>query len=213
MLNIFKPPGWTSFDVIKKIRKISKIRKIGHAGSLDPFASGVLLVCFEKETKKVSELMELRKEYECVMEFGTITDTYDSDGKVEETKPVKKYSIEFLEKILPTFVGDIEQIPPMYSAVKHAGVPLYKLARAGKVVERKPKKVTIYSFEILNYENPFLSFRISCSKGTYIRSLAFDFGKKLGCGSYLKSLTRTKIGEHTIEDSLFIGDIGKYFNN
>lgn len=213
ILNIFKPPALTSFDVIRAVRKEGAIKKAGHAGSLDPFATGVLLVCLGDSTKKISELMELKKEYEGVMEFGTITDTYDAYGKIKEIKPVKRYSPDLLERLFSKFIGKIMQIPPMYSAVKYSGVPLYKIARAGREVERKPKEVKIYSLKILKYESPFLTFKITCSKGTYIRSLAYDIGQRLGCGSYLKSLTRTKVGKYSIRDSLFLGDLGSYFNS
>lgn len=213
MLNIFKPIGLTSFDVIKKVRKISGIKKVGHAGTLDPFASGVLLVFLDEETKKVSDFMELKKEYEGVMEFGIMTDTYDSYGKIVERRPVEEYSADFLKNELSSFVGEIEQIPPMYSAVKYFGIPLYKIARRGKEVERRPKKIAIHSLKMLYYSSPFLSIRVSCSKGTYIRSLVFDIGKKLGCGANLKSLTRTRVGDYSIEDSLFLNDLWRYFNN
>lgn len=213
ILNIFKPPALTSFDVIKAIRKEGAIKKAGHAGSLDPFATGVLLICLGNSTKKISELMELKKEYEGVMEFGIITDTYDTYGKIKEIKPVKRYSLDLLERLFSKFIGKIMQIPPMYSAVKHSGVPLYKIARAGREVERKPREVKIYSLKILKYESPFLTFKTTCSKGTYIRSLAYDIGQRLGCGSYLKSLTRTKVGKYSIQDSLFLGDLGSYFNS
>ena len=213
IINIYKPQGLTSFGVIKLIRKASEIKKVGHAGSLDPFATGVLLVCLGNDTKKISEFMELKKEYEGVIEFGIVTDTYDIDGKIMEMKPVKAYSRDFLEENFSKFVGTIDQVPPMYSAIKYLGKPLYKIARANKKIERKARKVTIYSIKILNYISPFLTFRVVCSKGTYIRSLAYDVGEILGCGAYLKSLTRTKIGDYSIYNSLFLGDIESYFKN
>ncbi len=213
ILNIYKPQGLTSFGVIKSVRKASEIKKVGHAGSLDPFATGVLLVCLGNDTKKISEFMELKKEYEGVIEFGIITDTYDIDGKIVEMKPVKGYEIDFLEGILSEFIGTIDQVPPMYSAIKYFGKPLYKIARANKKIKIKARKVNIYSIKVLNYVNPFLTLRIVCSKGTYIRSLAYDIGKILGCGAYLKSLTRTKIGDYSIYNSLFLGDVERYFKN
>ncbi len=213
ILNIFKPPGFTSFDVIRTLRKTGIKTKAGHAGSLDPFATGVLLVCLGDSTKKISELMEQKKEYEGLMTFGIITDTYDIDGKIKEIKAVKRYSLSLLEEVFSEFRGNIKQIPPMYSAVKYSGIPLYKIARMGKEVERKPRNVEIYSLKILQYESPFLTFRAVCSKGTYIRALAYDIGNKLGCGSYLKSLTRTKVGNYSVQDSLFLGDIAKLFNS
>ncbi len=212
ILNIFKPPVFTSFDVIRALRRAGVKMKAGHAGSLDPFATGVLLVCLGDYTKKISQLMELKKEYEGLIEFGIITDTYDISGKIKEKKDVKEYSLDILEKVFSEFTGKIEQIPPMYSAVKYSGVPLYKIARTGKEIERKPKKVEIYSLEILKYESPFLTFRAVCSKGTYIRSLVYDIGNRLGCGSYLRSLTRTKVGNYSVKDSLFVGDFEKFFN-
>lgn len=213
ILNIFKPQGLTSFGVVKSVRKASGVKKVGHAGGLDPFATGVLLVCLGSDTKKISEFMELKKEYEGVIEFGIVTDTYDLDGKIIEIKTVKEYSMDFLEENLSKFTGTIDQVPPMYSAIKYLGKPLYKIARANRIIDRKARKVTIYSIKILKYINPFLTFRVICSKGTYIRSMAYDVGKILGCGAYLKSLTRTKIGDYSIYNSLFLGDVENYFKN
>jgi len=213
IINVYKPLGITSFDVVRKVRKASNIRKVGHAGTLDPFASGVLLMCIGPDTKKNDELMELMKEYEGVIHFGITTDTYDCEGVVTSRKLFKANSIDMIERVCSEFVGEIQQIPPMYSAVKQAGVPLYRIARKGKTVERKPKNVTIYSITVLNYTPPFLSLRVLCSKGTYIRTLAYDIGQKLGCGAYLKMLTRTRIGNYSVYDSLFLGDLKRYFED
>ena len=207
ILNINKPAGWTSFDVVKKIRSQLNIKKVGHAGTLDPFATGVLLVCTGRATKKVEELMNLKKEYIACIEFGKTTDSYDLTGTVLSEKDTSSVTLDRIGELIEKFKGDIEQIPPMYSAVKLNGVRLYKLARRGEVVERKPRKVTIYQMDILDFKNLFLELRIVCSRGTYVRTIANDLGEMLGCGGYLTALTRARIGDYKLDDSFEVKDL------
>ncbi|MFQ5636644.1 MAG: tRNA pseudouridine(55) synthase TruB [bacterium] len=206
ILNINKPVDWTSFDVVKKIRSHIKVKKVGHAGSLDPFATGVLLICTGKATKRVESLMHLEKEYLACMELGKTTDTYDRTGVMLTEPGTKHITFSDIVTVCQFFTGEIFQTPPMYSALKKNGRRLYELARRGEVVERTPRKVHIYRIELLDFQNPFLNVKVICSRGTYIRSLAFDIGEKLGCGAYLKDLTRTRIGQYTIDDAWSVSD-------
>lgn len=206
ILNINKPEGWSSFDVVKKIRKIINVKKVGHAGTLDPFAVGVLLICTGRATKKVSELMSLDKEYLATLELGKVTDTHDRTGVILKENIPRKIELMTLKQICNSFEGEIYQTPPMYSAVKINGKRLYKLARHGAVVERAPRKVYIYKIEILNFENQIITLKIICSKGTYIRVLAHEIGEKLECGACLKALTRTRIGPYKIENAYTISN-------
>jgi len=209
ILNIDKPVDWTSFDVVKKIRSHIKPAKVGHAGTLDPFATGVLLICTGKATRRVQELMELQKEYVATMEFGKATDTYDVTGKVLLEKDASGVTLEDVKRVCARFEGQVEQVPPMYSAVKVKGERLYKLARRGEEVSRKARKVYIYKLELLDFSNPFLQLKIVCSKGTYIRALAHEMGEEIGTGAYLTELTRTRIGPYRIEDAYSISDFIK----
>ncbi len=201
-----KSKGLTSQQTITKVKNFLKIKKIGHAGTLDPMATGVLLICTNEATKITPFLMELEKEYVFKARFGVSTDTYDTEGKV--TKIVEDFDLkrEELEKILTEFKGEIMQIPPLYSAIKFQGKPLYELARKGITVERKPKKVIIHSITIESFKMPFVSFRVVCSKGTYVRSLCKDIGEKLGIGAHIVELKRTRIGKFKIEGSLSLED-------
>lgn len=211
ILIINKPPGMTSHDVVQVLRKILGVRKIGHTGTLDPSATGVLILCIGEATKIAQFLQGLPKEYLAEMIFGITTDTEDSQGKI--LSRVKcDISREAVEKVLENFRGTIEQIPPMVSAIKVGGRPLYKLARQGKTIERKPRKVKIYQLELLKFEpalNPKASLRIVCSKGTYIRTLYADIGKKLGCGAHLSQLIRTRVGDFSLEQSHTLSEIEK----
>ena len=200
ILNIDKPAGVTSFRIVHKIRRWSHCRKVGHAGTLDPMATGVLLVCTGRATKRVSELMELDKEYEGVLELGTTTETDDAEGRVLARRDVPNLLREDLVVLLKKFEGSIQQIPPMYSAIKKNGRRLYRLARQGVVVEREPRNVQIHEIDLLAWQTPFVRFRIRCSKGTYIRALARDVGECLGTGGYLKGLRRTRVGPYRAED-------------
>jgi len=207
ILNINKPVGWTSFDVVKKIRGQLNIKKVGHAGTLDPFATGVLLICTGRATKKVEDLMNLKKEYIARIEFGKTTDSYDLTGTIVSERSADNLELENINQVIKQFHGEIYQTPPMYSAVKVNGERLYKLARRGEVVERKPRKIRIYQTDVIDFRNPFLKLRIVCSRGTYIRALANDMGEILGCGGYLTSLTRTRVGDYKLEDSFEIKDL------
>ena len=200
---INKPSGITSHDVVDELRKITKIKKIGHAGTLDPFATGLLILGIGREfTKKLSIFQKKDKEYVATLRLGAESDTFDRDGKIVE-KPVEKIpEREEIEKVLKNFLGEIEQIPPAFSAKKVKGRKLYELARKGIKVEPKPQKVKIYEISILEYKFPYLKIKVECSSGTYIRSLANDIGKKLGCGAYVEELTRTKIGEFSIKNAV-----------
>lgn len=206
IININKPEGWTSFDVVKKIRNIIKVRKVGHAGTLDPFAEGVLLICTGGATKRVPELTGLEKEYVGDIELGKTTDTYDRTGTVVTEKRLPDLELAQIRRACNSFVGEIDQTPPMYSAIKMDGQRLYKLARKGITVERKPRRVRVSAIDLLDFKTPILSFKVTCSKGTYIRSLAHDLGEKLGCGAYLKKLVRTRVGPYKLEDANSISE-------
>ncbi len=206
IINVYKEKGFTSFDVVAKARGIFKQKKIGHTGTLDPDAEGVLPLCFGKATKVCELLTEKRKEYKAVMLLGKVTDTQDISGTVLEEHEVKVTEEEVRAAVL-SFAGDIMQIPPMYSALKVNGQKLCDLARAGKTVERKARPVTIYEIEILSMELPRVTMRVKCSKGTYIRTLCEDIGAKLSCGACMESLLRTKVSEFYVEDALKLSEL------
>jgi len=199
VLLIDKPIEWTSFDVVRKIRNLIRIKKVGHAGTLDPLATGLLILCTGKFTKRINEFMAQEKEYTGSFTLGAVTPTYDL-----ESEPVNFKDTSFIteEKILNTtkqFTGEIMQVPPAHSAIKIDGKRVYELARQGKEVKIEPRKIVISEFEIAKIEMPVIFFRVVCSTGTYIRSLANDFGEALGCGAYLSSLCRTRIGNSKLE--------------
>lgn len=202
VLNINKPEGMTSFAVVAGLRKILKVKKIGHGGTLDPQAIGVLPVCLGKATKIVPFLMDNIKEYRATLHLGIATDTQDATGKVLQKTENVFVSREQISSALDAFVGDIEQIPPMFSALRYKGKRLYELARAGVEVERKPRKVKIYRLISQKFVYPYLSFDVSCSRGTYIRTLCADIGRKLGVGGHMASLQRLRVGELTIEEAI-----------
>ncbi|WP_353684154.1 tRNA pseudouridine(55) synthase TruB [Thermodesulfovibrio sp. 3907-1M] len=199
-----KSKGFTSQDAVTKVKRILKAKKAGHAGALDPMATGVLLVCLNEATKISALLMELEKEYVFKARFGISTDTYDAEGRVIREVDNFELKTTELEKILKKYTGEIIQTPPMYSAVKVEGKPLHKLARKGIEVERKPKKVFIHSFNIEEFSPPFVRFRVVCSKGTYVRALCHDVGEELGMGAHIVELERTRVGQFKIEDSIDI---------
>ncbi len=205
ILNIYKEKGFTSHDVVAKLRGICGQRKIGHTGTLDPDAVGVLPVCLGNATRLCDMLTDKTKEYEAVMLLGKVTDTQDTSGTVLEEKPVNVTEEQAREAIF-SFIGHYEQIPPMYSAVKVNGKRLYELARAGKEIERKSRPVEILELEILDMQLPFVTMRVSCSKGTYIRTLCHDIGQKLGCGACMASLKRTRSGQFSIEDAITLSE-------
>lgn len=208
-LLIDKPVGWTSHDVVARIRSRCKVKKAGHCGTLDPNATGLLVVLIGKATKMSDRFMKQDKYYEGVARFGEATDSYDADGTITATRPVPLLTIERLNKESQSFVGDIFQTPPMVSAVKVSGVPLYKLARKGKTVERKPRLVHIYRFQFTAYAEPEGRFSVACTKGVYARSLVHELGDKIGCGAYLKTLRRTQSGSFRVSQALAVDAIGK----
>ncbi len=201
ILLVDKPEGKTSFSLIRVLRKLTGIKKIGHAGTLDPFATGVMVILIGKQYTKLSDKLLLAdKEYLAEVCFGVSTDTYDCDGKVMARSKKKPKEADLL-KVIETFQGEISQTPPMYSAKKINGKKLYEFARAGKVIERKPAKVHV-QIEVLDYSYPKLSLKIACSKGTYIRSIAHEIGELLGCGAYLAKLQRTRSGQFHLKDCI-----------
>jgi tRNA pseudouridine55 synthase len=200
---INKPAGITSHDVIDKLREITKIKRIGHAGTLDPFATGLLILGIgRKFTRKLSIFQKKDKEYIATLRLGAESDTFDREGKIVEKKVEKIPERKEIEEVLKSFLGEVEQIPPAFSAKKVKGKKLYELARKGIKVRAKPQKVKIYGIAILEYKFPYLKIKVKCSSGTYIRSLANDIGKKLGCGAYIENLVRTKIGEFSMENAI-----------
>jgi tRNA pseudouridine55 synthase len=202
VLLIDKPLHWTSFDIVRKMRYLIQIKKIGHAGTLDPLATGLLIVCTGKFTKKINEFMAKEKEYTGHITLGAVTPTYDLESKPEQMKEYSFLTPELIHAATVPFTGTIDQFPPIYSAIKKEGVALYELARRGIEVQPEARKINIYHFEITNISLPVLSFKVVCSTGTYIRSLANDFGAALGCGGYLSSLRRTRIGEFEVSEAL-----------
>lgn len=209
IINVNKPKGITSFDVIRKLRKILSLRKIGHTGTLDPLAEGVLLVCVGKATKLAQDIEAHSKEYIAEFELGYKTDTYDIEGAVIDK--VENFSVERekLSEIINTFLGNIKQIPPMYSAIKINGQKLYDLARKGETIEREARDIFIENIELLEFDGKKAKIKCSVSKGTYIRSLIYDIGEKLGTFATMTSLIRTKVGEETIEKSFTLSEIEK----
>ena len=206
IINVYKEKGYTSFDVVAKLRGILKTKKIGHTGTLDPDAEGVLPVCLGKATKVCDLLTDKNKEYVAVMLLGKVTDTQDTTGTVLEEHPVEVTEEQVKEAVL-SFTGEYMQVPPMYSALKVNGKKLCDLARAGVTVERQARPVQLYSIEIIKMELPRVCMRVRCSKGTYIRSLCDDIGKKLGCGACMMKLTRTRVGEFMLDDTLTLNQI------
>src|SRR5580698_415946 len=195
-----KPSGPTSHDVVDAIRRKFGIKKVGHCGTLDPNATGLLVIVLGRGTKLSERLMGDDKVYEGIIQFGTSTDSYDADGEILETKPVPPLSIEQLNEAASAFIGDLMQTPPMVSAIKKAGVPLYKLARKGIEVEREPRLIHIYNFRFTRYEASAGYFKIACTKGTYVRSVAYELGLKFGCGAHLAALRRTASGKFDVAD-------------
>ena len=200
VLNICKEKGYTSFDVVAKLRGILHMKKIGHTGTLDPEAEGVLPVVLGKATKLVDLLTEKQKTYEALLHLGLETDTQDMTGTVLEEKPVE-VTEEEVRTVIRSFLGEQQQIPPMYSALKVDGKKLYELAREGKTVERKPRAVQFYEIEIKKIELPYVRFSVTCSKGTYIRTLCHDIGQKLGCGGCMEELLRSRVGRYSLFES------------
>ena len=201
VLLLDKPVGMSSNDALNKAKWLLNAEKAGHTGTLDPFATGLLPLCFGEATKFSQDLLEADKTYETVVHLGVSTDTGDTEGEVMETRPVA-VSIDQIEAVLAQFRGSIKQVPPMYSALKRDGKPLYEYARAGITLEREARDVVIHSLELLGYEAPMLRLRVTCSKGTYIRVLGEDIGKALGCGAHLNTLRRSGVGSLTLEGAV-----------
>ena len=209
-LLVDKPEGWTSHDVVAKVRNHFRIPKVGHCGTLDPMATGLLILVFGQATRLSESLMATDKIYEGVMRLGESTDSHDADGELTMSMPVPPLSLDDLNEAAKGFVGDLHQIPPMVSAVKIGGVPLHKLARKGQEVERQPRLVHIYSYKFHEYEEPFAYFEVACTKGTYIRVLADDLGRQLGCGAHLTRLRRLSSGRFDVEDANSLETILKW---
>ena len=211
ILNVDKPQGWTSHDVVAKVRHLSGQKRVGHAGTLDPLATGVLLICLGQATRVSEYLMRGRKVYRAAVHLGLSTETYDAGGRVTVTAPEVNVTVSQLEEALSIFVGRIEQTPPMYSALKHQGTPLYKLARQGKTIERKPRPVEIYEIRLLDWASPVLTIEVTCSPGTYLRSLAHDLGQRIGCGAHLAGLTRLASGHFTLDEAIGLDALNEAF--
>jgi tRNA pseudouridine55 synthase len=213
ILNINKPKGKTSFNIVARIRRLSGEKRVGHAGTLDPDATGVLPVCLGQGTRVIEFLVNTTKTYRARIEFGTATDTYDSTGRIMKEGDISGINKKWLEVALDAFRGHIKQTPPMYSAVKHHGQPLYKLARTGVTVERKKRTAVIHHLELISWRKPVATVAVECSKGTYIRSLAHDLGESLGCGAFLKSLVRTHCGIFDIDDAISLPQLEQAFHD
>ncbi|MFQ6618622.1 MAG: tRNA pseudouridine(55) synthase TruB [Fidelibacterota bacterium] len=207
ILNIYKPPGLTSYDVIRKIKHITRIKKVGHSGTLDPMAEGVLLVCIGRATKKIPQLMNMEKEYIAEIMLGISTDTFDKTGNIVECRNVPELTSEQLSNILIKFKGRQPQLPPPFSARKYRGKRLYNYAREGKKVPLKPSMIEIYELRLMEYRNFKIKIFVRCSKGTYIRRLADDVGKVIGCGAHLINLIRTRIGNFPIEKAIKLNEL------
>ena len=212
ILNINKPQNMTSFTVVAIVKRISGEKHVGHAGTLDPQATGVLPVCLGQATRVIEFLFDETKKYRTEIELGKTTDTYDFTGKVIKTGDVSRISRETIEAALPAFQGTIAQVPPMYSALKFKGTPLYKLARRGLEVERKSRSAHISNINILDWQPPVVTLEIECGKGTYIRSIANDLGEMLGCGANMKSLVRQRVGPFEIGSALSLSRLEETFN-
>ncbi|MGB7769188.1 MAG: tRNA pseudouridine(55) synthase TruB [Verrucomicrobiia bacterium] len=204
-----KPAGPTSHDVVDAIRRRFGIKKVGHCGTLDPNATGLLIIVLGRGTKLSEKLMGGDKVYEGAIKFGEATDSYDADGEITETKPVPPVTLDQLNEAAAAFVGDLMQTPPMVSAIKKDGVPLYKLARKGIEVVREPRLVHIYHFRFANYEPSLGQFRIACTKGTYVRSIAHELGQKIGCGAHLAALRRTASGKFDVTGAMPLTEVLK----
>jgi len=210
IFNIDKPAGMTSHDVVDRVRQMTSQRRVGHAGTLDPSATGVLVVCLGQATRVAEYLMASDKVYRAQICLGVSTDTHDAEGEVTATAEVD-VGEEEVRETLASFVGSIQQVPPMYSALKREGTPLYKLARQGITVEREPRPVEIHDIELLDWTPPLITIRVECSPGTYIRALARDLGQKLDCGAHLQSLARLASGPFTLEKAVNLDELAEAF--
>ncbi len=207
VLLVDKPLNWTSFDVVHRVRDLFHVKKVGHAGTLDPKATGLLILCTGKKTKEIDTFTGQEKEYEGIMQLGATTASFDSETPEQDQKDFLRINEKQILDVFSTFVGLQLQVPPMYSALKYGGKPLYKYARKGRSLERQPREITVSEFTLIKMELPLVYFRVVCSKGTYIRSIVDECGKKLFCGAYLKELRRTRIGSLTLQQALQIEDL------
>jgi tRNA pseudouridine55 synthase len=212
-LNVDKPAGVTSHDVVDAIRRVSGQRKVGHAGTLDPLATGVLLVCLGQATRVSEYLMAGQKRYRATIVLGATTDTYDADGKAVSSEGRTDFERAEIEAALEHFRGQIEQVPPMYSAIKRNGQPLYRLAREGETVDRPPRSVVVREFTLVDWTSPSLIAEITCSPGTYVRSLAHDLGQQLGSGAYLAALVRLRSGRFSLEQAASLERLEEAFQH
>lgn len=207
VLLVDKPPRLTSHDVVDRLRRHFQFHKVGHCGTLDPMATGLLVIVLERATKLQARLMSDDKTYEGTLRLGVATDSHDADGAVLAEQPVPALTAAQLEATLAQFRGDIQQVPPMVSAIKHQGTPLYKLARKGQTIEREPRLVHIYDLRVLALNLPDIRFRCVCTKGTYVRTLCHDIGQQLGCGGHLADLRRTRSGAFDVQDARPLADL------
>jgi len=212
MLLINKPKTWTSFDVVKKVKGLVRC-KVGHAGTLDPMATGLLVLCTGAFTKKLTEFTDYDKAYEGTLTLGACTPSFDSETEPSQKFPTTHINKKMISETLDKFRGDIHQVPPIYSALKHKGQPMYKLAREGTAPVPKSRKVTVSLFEISKFNMPELDFKVECSKGTYVRSLAHDLGKALQSGAYLSSLCRTRVGPYLLKDAWEIEELQQHIES
>lgn len=210
ILFIDKSLDWTSFDVVKKIRSLYNIRKVGHAGTLDPKATGLLIVCTGARTKEINNFVGLEKQYTGTMMLGVRTPSFDTETAVSETRDCSAVADHQIKETAKSFLGKQFQIPPMYSAVKYGGKPLYRYARSGRTVEREEREIEIQNFDIVDVQVPRVDFSITCSKGTYIRSLIDDFGSRLGCGAMVSALRRVRIGEYSVSNAKTIQQLSEW---
>ena len=211
ILNVNKPPGWTSFDVVAFVRRHSGVKRVGHAGTLDPAAEGVLLVCLGGATRIVEYLLATRKSYRARIRLGIVTDTYDADGEVVRSSDASSITREAVEQGLDSFRGTISQTPPMFSALKREGTPLYRHARAGREMEREAREVEVYRLELVEFDPPALTLDVDCGRGFYVRSVAHDLGERLGCGGHLEGLVRTGVGPFRVESAVDIETLREAF--
>ena len=212
VIPVWKPVGWTSFDVVKKLRSQIKPTKVGHAGTLDPFAEGVLILCTGKYTKQVESFMDKEKEYLAEIQLGLETDTLDPTGKVVEMANVPKLTEDKINLVLKEFIGEIKQEPPMFSALKVNGEPLYKLARKGINIPRENRTVNIYDIQLINFTDRTITLKVVCGRGTYIRSLAKDIAEKLNTVGHLTTLKRTRIGKYNQSSCIAVKDLSKWIS-
>ena len=209
LLLVDKPRGWTSFDVVHFTRKLLRVRKAGHAGTLDPMATGLLIICTEARTREMEQFIGMDKEYEVEMMLGARTESYDAETPIIERRDIADLTPDRVRETLRSFVGPQAQVPPMWSAVKVRGKPLYRYARKGQVVERAPRQVVVHALEERDISLPAVRFRLRCSKGTYVRSLVNSVGEHLGCGAYVSALRRTRIGPYNVADALTVEQLSE----